>query len=82
MLNLKTRFERKRSVKNKWNVVYFGAVFFKVWAWVFAQLIFFQAPLSTFISVMFTEVLRKDLARILIYVRKIQNLGYLSKCCC
>ena len=31
---------------------------------------------------MFTEVLMKDLARMLIHVRKIQNCKYLSRYCC
>ena len=45
-------------------------MFFQVHAWIFAQLIFFQGPLSIFVSVTFTEVLMKDLTRMLIHVRK------------
>ena len=50
MLNLKTRFEKKRSVWNKWNVVYLGAMFSKVHTWIFVQLIFFQALSLIFVS--------------------------------
>ena len=45
------KFERKRGLfKNKWHVFDFGAVFFEVQAWIFEQLIIFQAPASVFIS--------------------------------
>ena len=40
----------------------------------FVQLaIFFQAPSSILVSVTFTEVLMKDLTRMLIHVRKIKT---------
>ena len=71
ILNLKTRFERKKAYK-------ISETYFLLWCNVlpsarFAQLIFFQAPSSILVSVTFTEVLMKDLARMLIHVRKILN---------
>ena len=50
---------------------YFGAMFLQVLA--LRNYIFFQAPSSVFVSVTFTEVLMKDLARMLIHVRKTKN---------
>ena len=50
---------------------YSGAMFFQVHAWIFAQMIFFQVRSSILVSVTFTEVLMKDLAHMLIHVRKI-----------
>ena len=68
MLNLKTRFERKRSALNKWNVVsILVQMFFQSARCIFTWLIFFQAPSSIFVLVTFTEVLMKDLSRTLIH---------------
>ena len=55
--------------------LYFGAMFSKC---TLCVTVFFQVPSSILVSVTFTEVLTKDLARMLIHVRKI---GYLSKFC-
>ena len=42
-LNSKTMFEKKKKrIKNKWNVIYFGAMFFEVQAWIFVELINLQ----------------------------------------
>ena len=42
-------------------------------AWIFVQLISFQAPSSIFVSFLFNQVLMKDLVRMLIHVCKIVN---------
>ena len=49
MLNLKTRFERKRSVWIKWNGVYLGTMFFKVHAWIFCETDLFPGTFNRFL---------------------------------
>ena len=54
----------KEAYNNKWNIIYFGEMFFEM---------FFQGNLVDFRFMMFSKVLMKDLARILIHVHKIFN---------
>ena len=68
MLNLKNRFERKRRVYNKWNVVYLGVCnAFRTAPLDFCATDLFPGTLIDF-CFMFAEVLMRDLARALIHV--------------
>ena len=68
-------FDKFRNLvkwKNKWYVVYFGAIFFEVQARVFVQLIF-SGTFINFCFMVFTQVMMKELASVLIHVCKIFN---------
>ena len=71
MLNLKSRFVRKRSAWNKGNVV--STLVQCSSKCTHFVTIFFQAPSSILVSLTFTKVLMKDLARMLIHARKTKN---------
>ena len=67
-------FEGKRSVfENKLNVIYSGACSLKYKLGDFYATNYFRDTCLDFCCMMFTQVLMKELARILIYVRKIFN---------
>ena len=69
MLNLKTRFERKRSIENKWNMVYLGVCnAFRTAPLDFCATDLFPGTLIDF-CFMLVEVLIKDLASVLIHAR-------------
>ena len=63
----------KEAYNNKLNIIYFGAMFFEVWGGIFFASDNFQGPFVDFRFMMFTKVLMKELARILIDVHKFFN---------
>lgn len=68
-------FDKFRNLvkwKSKWYVVYFGVIFFEVQARVFVQLIF-SGTFINFCFMVFTQVMMKELASVLIHVCKIFN---------
>ena len=80
MLNLKTRFDRKRSLQNKRNVVYLGSMLFEVHTSIFVQLIIFEELSSFFVSCL-PKSWWKMLPVSWSMSGKYSNVGYLSKCC-
>ena len=63
---------------NKWNI-YFGAMFFEVRGRIFFVSDNVQGTFVDFRFMLFTKVLMKELARILIHVHKIFNRRVLFK---
>ena len=67
----------KEAYKNLRNVIYIGTMFFKVQAWSFCSNDDFTVIFINFHFMMFTQVLMKKLAHMLIHACKISTLGCL-----
>ena len=74
-------FREKETYNSKWNI-YFGEMLFEVRGPIFFASDNVQGTFVDFRFMMFTKVLMKELARILIHVHKIFKQGCSSKYCC
>ena len=75
----KVSLREKEVYNNKWNIIYFGAMFFEGGGSYFFASDNFQGTFNDARSMMFTKVLMKELAYILIHARKTFNCRVSSK---
>ena len=78
----KVCLREKEVYKNMWKVIYFGAMLFEVQTQIFCASDNFADAFADFCFIVFTQVLVKELAYVLIHIHKIFICRAFSKCSC